>query len=120
MITAYEDVNRAYGKCLENLETFDSKKILRIVSAMTSTSPQPTVRTMEIHDPRRIQHVRVPDEPHVQGGAVESAIRLEKSRQVRNPAMEPLNQDSAKARQVQQSHSTDLSSASSRNQVHLS
>ena len=77
MTTAYEHVNRVYGRRLENPEIFDSKNILGIPSVMDNVSPQPTAGTMETHDSRGIQHVRVPDEPHVQGRVMESPIRLE-------------------------------------------
>ena len=77
MTTAYEHVNRVYSRRLENPEIFDSKNILGIPSAMDNVSPQPTDGTMEARDSRGIQHVRVPDEPHVRGRVMESAIRLE-------------------------------------------
>ena len=75
MTTAYEHVNRVYSRRLENPEIFDSKNILGIPSAMDNVSPQPTAK--ETRDSRGIQHVRVPDEPHVQGRVMESPIRLE-------------------------------------------
>ena len=65
---------------------------------MDGTILQPTVGMMEVHDSRGIQHVRVPDEPHVQGRVMEGAIRLEQNRQLRNPAMEPTKRKSAKTR----------------------
>ena len=101
MTTAYEHVNGTYGRRLENPEVSYSKNILGIPSVMDSVSPQPTVGTTETRDPRRIQHVRVPDEPYVQGRVMEGAVRLEQSRQLRNPAMEPTRLGSAEARPAQ-------------------
>ena len=74
---AYEHVNRTYRERLEDPEVFDSKKIFGVPSTMGNTSPQQTVETMEVRNSRWIQHIRMPDEPHIQGRVMESAIWLE-------------------------------------------
>ena len=89
MTMAYEHVNRVYCRRLENPEISDSKKILRVPSTMDGTSLEPTIGMVEAHDSRGIQHIRVPDEPHVQGRVMESDIQQDQNRQFRNPAMEP-------------------------------
>ena len=91
MTATYEHFNGIYGRCLENRKVLDSKKVLRISSATDKAAPQFTIGNAGPRNLRRIQHVRVPDEPHVQGGAMKRAIRLEQARQLRNPAVEPIN-----------------------------
>ena len=85
----YKHVNRIYGGRPEYPEISDSKKILCVPSTMDGTSLEPTIGMVEAHDSRGIQHIRVPDEPHVQGRVMESDIRQDQNRQFRNPAMEP-------------------------------
>lgn len=86
---AYEHGKGIYIVCLENPEVSDAKKVLRIPPAMDNPSPQLMTRKLEPRDLQRIQHIRVPDEPHIQGRVVKSATRLKESHKVRNPAMEP-------------------------------
>ena len=45
--TAYEHVKGSYGSLLENLEVFDSKKILRIPSSMGKRTLQFKMRTQD-------------------------------------------------------------------------
>ena len=87
--TTYEHVNRVCGERLENPKVLNSNEILRIPSAVESTTPQITIGNVEPCNLRRIQHVSMPDEPHIQWRIMKDVVWLEKRRQLRNPAMEP-------------------------------
>jgi len=77
---AYEHINGICSECLENLEVFDSKEILSVPSVAGDAIPQFTIENMEPLNLRWVQHVRMPDEPHIQGRIMEGATRLEQSR----------------------------------------
>ena len=79
--TAYEHANGIYGGRLENRKVLDPKEILRIPSAKDVMVPQFRIWSAEPSGPLRwIQHIRMPDEPYIQGRAIESAVRPEKGR----------------------------------------
>jgi len=65
MSRAYEHANGSYGECLENLEIFDPKEILRISSVVDNAILQYTIENAEPRNLRWVQHVRMPDEPHI-------------------------------------------------------
>jgi hypothetical protein len=86
---AYEHVEGIYGGCLEDPDVSDSKKIFGIPSATDGTTPQFMIRKKKPRNLRWIQHMRVPDEPHIQGRVMKSVTRLEESHKLRNSTMEP-------------------------------